>query len=108
MSNKHTAGNWSAKKITADLTHFYSDIDCDIIFSVTHNEETIGETDANNKLIAAAPELLEALFEAKRCLVDRIRIQYIQSGANDETAERMANVDIQKFLLFNAINKATI
>ena len=70
--------------------------------------EALRQSVVSDKLKEAAPDLLEALIEAKRCLVDRIRIQYSQIGADEETAERMANLDIQNFLLSSAINKATL
>jgi len=58
--------------------------------------------------MAAAPQLLEALIEARNQLQDKIRIAYNIAGADDEMADKLAALEIEKYLLFNAINKATL
>jgi hypothetical protein len=104
---KFTKGQWIAKKSKSTTrTEIWVDGDISPTFEIIHNETNSRESEANANLIAAAPFMLEALFEAQRCLKERIRIDYSISGADEATAERMAQSDIRNFLLFDAIDKA--
>jgi hypothetical protein len=68
----------------------------------TYNETPI----LPSELLKQRNELLEALKEAKECLEERLRIDYTSTGADDETANRLASIDIKNFLLFKAIKNA--
>lgn len=61
MKTKHTAGDWKATKIdNGSISHVITS-DSVIVANVNDLPNTFGSNEANAKLIAAAPELLEAL-----------------------------------------------
>ena len=66
MKTKHTRGKWFERQVPGDqrrftvLTDFGSSTQ-----SICHLYHRKGETEANAKLIAAAPDLLEALDELR-------------------------------------------
>lgn len=67
METKHTKGEWESKEIFTDTGSYFKVISggisiCNII---TRNME---EAEYNAKLIAASPEMLESLKEAKYAL----------------------------------------
>lgn len=63
---KHTPGTWAAKDcnmLTKKRTEIWSSEDNEEpIFEIIHNEVNLSEPTPNAKLIAAAPELLQALI----------------------------------------------
>ena len=63
METKHTPGEWKFfKSENNQVSTFYCNGNTNIYdFEIRHNEKNFSETEANAKLIAAAPELLEAL-----------------------------------------------
>ena len=63
METNFTKGEWEALKTGLNETCILSDIDMEHIFKITHNEVSKMESDANAKLIAAAPEMFNALEE---------------------------------------------
>ena len=69
MNTKHTKGNWSVKS-NRELTWVETDSDLEskIICTMSSNDKC----EANAKLIAAAPDLLEALQK----LLDRLDSQH--------------------------------
>jgi hypothetical protein len=64
MKTKHTPGPWVVGYTAETAT---VDAECRMICEL---ENYYGDEDANAKLIAAAPDLLEALQEIERRLVD--------------------------------------
>jgi hypothetical protein len=65
MTTKHTPGPWASNKYTTSVSVPLKAIDCErigfsIVFVNGHREK---EAAANARLIAAAPDLLEALKE---------------------------------------------
>ena len=76
METKHTKGEWSLQSNVAkrgaypayELTIDFNDFHTDCV-TVYCNEETPSDIElANAKLIAAAPELLEALIKIKKLI----------------------------------------
>ena len=63
METKFTKGEWKSLKTGLNETCIFSDIDMEHILKITHNEVSKMESDANAKLIAAAPEMFNALEE---------------------------------------------
>ena len=63
MEAKFTKGEWKALKTGLNETCIFSDIDMEHIFKITHNEVSKMQSDANAKLIAAAPDMFNALEE---------------------------------------------
>ncbi len=63
MASKHTPGPWALDTSDNYVSKFriYSELDGANVLWVDPDEETINNGDANTRLIAAAPELLEAL-----------------------------------------------
>ena len=99
MSNKHTQGQW----IFGKFNNFeYFDIDCNgnriasVYCGIDTPQDFQNEAEANAKLIAAAPELLEAL---KVLLKEARQNSFIATGSISDTAAEMAAQE--------AINKAT-
>ena len=90
METKHTKGQWQAqttKPFIAKVVAFRNGDKLEITQSATNLSDE--EADANAKLIAAAPELLEALIKSKARYED----------------ENMTHLD-EYFLICNAIKKA--
>ena len=90
--SKHTQGPWEVSGTTRGLNGLYIKADNKHIAQVF---SSIPECEANAKLIAAAPEMLDALFSAV-LIIDKLGI--IKSDTT------LSN-DIKK--IYNAINKAT-
>jgi len=64
-TSKHTQGQWVIKKSKSTTrTEIWVEGDIQPTFEVIHNETNSVETNANAKLIAAAPELLDACMKA--------------------------------------------
>lgn len=66
MKTAHTQGKWIVKNpktyTAAIINEIWSDLDSsECIFEINHNETSLKESLSNVKLIAAAPELLDAL-----------------------------------------------
>jgi hypothetical protein len=72
METKHTAGQWEARD-TETQKPFVSTVNkngaTDFIAFIDTNYKNDGEAEANAKLIAAAPELLQALILAYSMMV---------------------------------------
>ena len=101
METKHTPGPWKSfelRKMVSKTTEIFSGdpLTTDPIIRILHNENSIKESEANAKLIAAAPDLLEAAIKAKEYL------EFIDTPLQDAivTAPRtlieFLNVTIQK------------
>ena len=58
---KHTQGNWELKQHSQFANYKDIVVDGKCILSIANQRATDEEAEANAKLIAAAPELLEAL-----------------------------------------------
>ena len=68
MSNtKHTPGPWKIGMSLSGKPTIYTEVDFKSVAWVDHDRS---ESDANAKLIAAAPELLEALDELRTAIID--------------------------------------
>jgi hypothetical protein len=107
MNTKHTSGPWIAKRAgfkytigTADTTgrtkngHDYT---------VCVIDDNSSQAEANARLIAAAPDMLNALIEAKK-LLESVRHRMPKSIRNSETfhfENILANV------IYKSIQKAT-
>lgn len=71
MKTKHTPGPWKSKEensLTIKTTEIFTNsVDVtnisEPIMRIRHNEEKLSESIANAKLIAAAPDLLQALIK---------------------------------------------
>ena len=113
-SAQHTPGPWivqggieSPARIQTD--HDIPDRD-ETYIAVMHNNHAMksGEARANARLIAAAPELLEALILAERDIFEQIRRDLIQEGCpGSHTASKKAAEDGFVRELRAAIAKAT-
>jgi hypothetical protein len=80
--SKHTPGPWAVHPVRARVDAFNSGDAlpvCELLWPT--DERTEEETEANAALIAAAPDLLEALREA---------VKWIEESAEGEAATRMA------------------
>lgn len=102
---KHTQGEWSASGL--EIRHKNRSLILANVYEHLPSNQSREEAEANAKLMAASSLMIDALIEAKRCMIERLIIDYSEAGADEETAKRMAEKDIKKFLLFEAINKAT-
>jgi hypothetical protein len=81
MESKHTAGNWLHNKDNSITSNSHERILIAQICSANNNEE---EAEANARLIAAAPDMLNALIEAKK-LLESVRHRMPKSIRNTET-----------------------
>lgn len=71
MKTKHTPGPWSISKISnLRIDNSNGEIVCALLYATTDGQIT-PETEANAKLIASAPDLLEALKDAYQVLLAR-------------------------------------
>lgn len=70
MNNKHTPGTWNVSKTINDYAIYSSQNDSKDIAAVYQYSRSIApeEAEANAKLIAAAPELLEMVYNLKQCI----------------------------------------
>lgn len=95
METKHTKGPWTIKSVSeSDIAYrIIAECDEENVFCVWRTTDEI-QTEANAKLIAAAPELLEALQEVRLVFNPLIR-----SSKSDKDAAWLKVV--------NAIKKAT-
>lgn len=98
METKYTKGEWKIEtahsKLPKDCTTYYIFTSHDMaICEFTRANHIKEETEANAKLIAAAPELLEALLMANSAL---------KAAYGDGFCEWIESVEIEK-----VINKAT-
>lgn len=65
MSSKHTPGPWTYQEDSDAYTHIVRGPNNRFICQL--NQSTSAEIEANARLIATAPELLDALIEAVDC-----------------------------------------
>lgn len=67
MESKHTQGEWKVERI------YKNPFSIDTLYIInTGVPQSIKESEANAKLIAAAPELLEALIEVRQHMTAHI------------------------------------
>lgn len=88
MESKHTKGTWS---YTSDGEANFSGIATkeNWLMRIQHNGELLlEEQDANTKLIAAAPELLEALQKIHNMCYGDVK------GSLDENLDKIADVTL--------------
>lgn len=78
---KHTQGTWKVSSYAVGLTANVQDQDGETIAEV--NGKSLKENHANAKLIAAAPELLEALIETEKALRE-VRDHFLNFKENEE------------------------
>jgi len=75
MTNKHTQGKWQIHKPDYEHINIVTDKDfiCEIPSYIVESEDTEqreAEANANAKLIAAAPQMLEALIKINGLMAD--------------------------------------
>lgn len=72
MQRKHTQGEWELKKSNKlTRSEVWTDSDSYLpTFQIMHNESTLQEAQANAKLIAAAPNMLDVLFKLDNLIND--------------------------------------
>ena len=63
METKFTKGEWKCLKTGLNETTVFSDIDMEHIFQIKHNEVTGVQAEFNARLISAAPDMFNALFD---------------------------------------------
>lgn len=95
MNNKHTPGTWNVSKTINDYAIYSSQNDSKDIAAVYQYSRSIApeEAEANAKLIAAAPELLEM------CIAT---LEDLESGELTGNATESALINLR-----DAIRKAT-
>ena len=110
MENKHTAGKWKTTEVHNGYYSIgtgaveYIDTKGQLkqgyrpIAFVGGNYCPVDEAEANAKLIAAAPELLEALIETQK-LIENVR-QYLPKSIKNSDKFHFENI------VANVINKA--
>ena len=62
MKATHTTGEWTTMS-DGKTTSVFSGQDTTPIFTITHNEDGYSQTEANIKLIASAPFMLQTLID---------------------------------------------
>ena len=97
METKFTKGEWKALKTGLNETCIFSDIDMKHIFKITHNEVSKMQSDANAKLIEAAPDMFNSLKE----LLAQVK-QFTQGNIGEQDYFRDEISNAQK-----SLNKAT-
>lgn len=93
MGTTHTHGEWKVKQ-----TFIYDSVGV-IATTYVNTKIVFKEAEANAKLIAAAPELLEALIEAEK------KLNSILTVCSENPSQMLQDVTYQKII--NAIKKAT-
>lgn len=92
MSSKHTRGPWNCNRASAAGRNVIVSENATVDICVLSNrDKTPSEIDANARLIAAAPELLEALIA---CHAELNRLIANQAGISDEDLTDIARPDI--------------
>lgn len=97
--SKHTPGPWKAYGFMITGGDFRQVADCNMPVGTPGREEdaTVDEDQANARLIAAAPALLESLRELLECMDDEVPVFVLENPKVDACLERARS----------AINKAT-
>lgn len=92
--SKHTPGPWSLHNFDGDTYRIVDDrdmADLSYVATVHYHEDYDGETRANAKLLAAAPEMLEALK------IVETRLTHLAQNSVDVVSElRLARIAIAK------------
>ena len=98
MSNKHTQGNWKLFNGIGVLS-VVTELQDNQLFQICQmNKQALDEVNGTNaKLIAAAPELLQALIEINSLIADA-----------SNTQDGKLNVGQLAKISISAINKATL
>ena len=100
---KHTAGNWkigNASSVVTDVRRDREHTEIDERSILFYGGELICESIENKSdasLIAAAPELLEALEIVTRDLHEAIYIQAVKTWATEEIAYKHATALTEKY-----------
>lgn len=123
MNAKHTPGPWHWPHDGNDLCPVNPDPTRSAVSSIltadggygflgSSNADTLAELDADRRLIAAAPELLDALTSAeysvnvtRACLMDSVETHGTHGGWLEQEADRLAGVLDE---IRAAIAKATV
>ena len=111
MTQTHTPGPW---RVHFDPCHYdtASDVksDCGQLFASVGGKAGWKEQEANARLIAAAPDLLDELKRLRRAYVSLLetgRDRIIQAGGQCDTVEAMEAADPHLKSSLAAITKAT-
>lgn len=114
MSTKHTPGPWHYQEDSDAYTHIVRTGADRLRFLCQLSQDTSGESEANARLIAAAPVLLkrtetnERVFDHVRKCVDWLRKTYANSPHIQQWADNLLSpVNAQKSQNEAAIAKAT-
>lgn len=107
MTSKHTPGPWAMNPVAAQIDAMPSLIPvCQLLWPTRQRSES--ETEANARLIAAAPEMLEALIQAAAHLSSGIQTN---QGSHEEPPEPASQWDYEAGLmagdLLRLVAKAT-
>jgi len=95
METKHTKGNWVYQKYSTDYG-VYSETGNGRDIALVREYGSDEEAEANAKLIAAAPEMLEALIEINKMIADSVTCNGVK-----------LNTGIIAKISMSAIRKAT-